>query len=116
MPTTAKGYPYPADTAVPDVPADIQALADEVNSRLPKRMKSGSVTVTITASTTGSVNVTGLGFEAAPTAVQLTPANNAYNLSATALAAGGFTINARHIDGTSTSTTFTAYWTAILDA
>lgn len=32
MPVTARAYPYPADAAVPDVPADIQALADRADA------------------------------------------------------------------------------------
>lgn len=34
MPTTAKGLPYPASTAAPNVPADLQALAQAVDAQL----------------------------------------------------------------------------------
>jgi len=34
VPTTAKGLPYPASTAPPNVPADIQALAQAVDAQL----------------------------------------------------------------------------------
>lgn len=36
MPTTAKGLPYPASTAPPNVPADLQALAEGVDAWIPR--------------------------------------------------------------------------------
>jgi hypothetical protein len=32
MPTTSRGYPYPADADDPDIPADLQALATALNT------------------------------------------------------------------------------------
>lgn len=32
MPETTRGYPYPAGTAIPDVPADMQALARAIDT------------------------------------------------------------------------------------
>lgn len=116
MPSTSKGYPYPAATDVPDVPADIQSLADAINAGLPRKVQVGSFTMSITASTTGTASPTfGSAFTGTPTIICQT-ANNAYTLSVASPSTTGFTCNARHIDGTSTTTSFTVYYIAIHNA
>jgi hypothetical protein len=44
MPTTSKGSPYPASTATPDVPSDLQDLADHLDTRVAKLTDLGVVT------------------------------------------------------------------------
>lgn len=57
MPTTGKGYPYPAATDTPDVPRDIQALAAFTDAKVPYAMAAGTVNVPVnnTAAATAAV-------------------------------------------------------------
>jgi hypothetical protein len=45
MPNTTNGWPYPADTATPDVPRDIKALADRLDAVAPMAMAAGVAAV-----------------------------------------------------------------------
>lgn len=81
---------------------------------LPLAFSSGTETISISGSTTGSATVTfpSSRFTVSPV-VTAVASNSAYNLSVTSLSSTGCTINARHIDGTSATVTFTVYWTGI---
>lgn len=81
---------------------------------LPLAFSSGTETISISGSATGSATVTFPSSRFTVSPVVTAVANNsAYNLSITSLSSTGCTINARHIDGTSTTTTITVYWTGI---
>lgn len=53
MPSTAKGYPYPASTDTPDVPRDVKALADKVEALVP-RIATGTAQVPANAAAASS--------------------------------------------------------------
>jgi hypothetical protein len=59
MPNTPNGWPYPADTATPDVPRDIKALADKLDAVAPTAQAAGLASVPANASgATSTVAVT----------------------------------------------------------
>jgi len=58
MATTTKGWPYPVSTDTPDVPRDVKAVADALDSRLPYAMSAQTVNVTLTAAASGTATVT----------------------------------------------------------
>jgi hypothetical protein len=57
MPNTAKGAPYPADTAIPDGPAAVQALAEHLDTRVPYARCSGVKPVVVSSGTVGTATV-----------------------------------------------------------
>jgi len=59
MPTTSRGLPYPSPTLPPNVPVDIQALAEALDAWLPKQA-AVTATQTLTANSTTMQNVTAL--------------------------------------------------------
>lgn len=85
------------------------------NTGLPYAMAAGSASVSISASTSGS-NTTIVfpsnRFSVAPL-VTLGSKSIAYNASAQSVVSGGMTVSARHIDGTSATTTVTVEWHAV---
>lgn len=58
MATTTKGWPYPVTTDTPDVPRDIKAVADTLDAKLPYAISAQTVTVSLTAASSGSATVT----------------------------------------------------------
>jgi hypothetical protein len=74
MPTTPGGLPYPASTDPPNVPADIQALAQAVETQR-ERVASGTVSWPSTA--TGATSAVAVSFPAGrftlPPAVTVSP-------------------------------------------
>ncbi len=76
MPSTALGFPYPSSSDDPDVPADIQALADALNTflNLPAAVSIAGVGSNTIISTTFAVLPT------SPISVSLTNPSSVYNL------------------------------------
>lgn len=120
MPTTTNGLPYPASTAAPNVPADIQALALALDpiAKTPK-VAAGIVSMTFAAevfrtaavtfpvgrfTTAPAVNVTGSG----------TNAFVGYLLSSATTT--GVTIGLVTRGGTAATTTVGAQWIAVQQA
>lgn len=79
---------------------------------LPTAIASGSVTLTTSSSTTASASVTWTTTGSAPVVIA-TADNAAFNISVSSVTATGCTINARHIDATTSSVSFTVYWVAV---
>lgn len=105
MPNTASGIPYPADTATPDVPRDIKAMADHLEDRLPYRDASGAVTVPVSNAASATLAVTfpvGL-FTAAPQVVVSTSGTSNWVAMTASPTASGFTATVRHVDNTVTA-------------
>ncbi len=76
MPNTALGFPYPSSSDDPDIPADIQALADALNAflTLPAGINVGGV---------GTNTITSLTFAALPSSPlsgTITNPSSVYNL------------------------------------
>lgn len=87
MPSTPKGYPYPADTSTPDVPRDIEALAQACEDTV--------AVVHVAAGTTdGTGNLTVTfppgKFTSAPTVI-VCPRANAMGSALVSVAAGSVT-------------------------
>lgn len=111
MPTTSiQGLPYPASTDTPDVPRDIGALADALDGGVVKRIWAGSVSVTATASSTGTAPVT------FPAGLFTTPPKVLVQTQATAVWVGivsssvtttGCTVGILHNTGASATATVT---------
>jgi hypothetical protein len=80
----------------------------------PYLMAAGSVTVTLTASPTGSATITlpASRFGFAPI-ITATPSNSAFACAITAVSTSSATVALRHIDGSSVSSNYTVYWTAV---
>jgi hypothetical protein len=55
MPTTVNGWPYPASTAPPNVPADIQTLCLAIEAKLDRREQTTAAPVFSTGFAIGSV-------------------------------------------------------------
>jgi hypothetical protein len=76
MPSTSIGFPYPSSSDDPDVPADIQALADALNTFL-------NLPADAVASGAGSNVISSLTFAAlpsSPVSVVMTNPSSVYNL------------------------------------
>lgn len=117
MPTTAKGLPYPASSDVPDVPTDILDLATAIDLRLPTAYNLQTVSVSISASTSGAVAVTFPGglFTGAPRVFCQPVATTNYVASVSAVSSAGCTVTLRHIDNTSaTAGPFSVYVLALV--
>lgn len=93
----------------------LSAVGSVTAPNLPARIQSGSTTVSVTASTTGSASVSfATAFAVAPKVVATTSQSGAaYAVSVTSITTSGFTINVRHIDATSTTTSFAVQWIAM---
>jgi len=79
---------------------------------LPLAIASGSVALTTSASTTASAAVTWTAMSGTPVVVA-TADNAAFNISISNNTSSGCTINARHIDGSTSSISFNVYWVAV---
>jgi hypothetical protein len=118
MPNTPGGFPYPDPTARPDVPADIEALARQVDARLGNlRILAGTVNVTATASSvTGAatVNFPADSFASTPRVVcQVTGSTLWTAVMGAAGSAGSFAVQAREITGATGNLTLNVNWVAI---
>lgn len=118
MSTTAKGTPYPASTDTPDVPRDIEALADNIDERVPRKRQVGEQAITISASNTGTAAVT---FPEAFDNVPMVILTKRYTAGAVtkchvsilgSVSATGFTAIAATGDGSSVSGTVYCAWVA----
>lgn len=79
---------------------------------LPTAIASGSATLTTSASTSASAAVSWTSTTTAPVVVA-TADNSNFNISVSSVTATGCTITGRHIDNTTSSTSFTVYWVAV---
>jgi hypothetical protein len=81
---------------------------------LPLAFSSGTGTFSPggTASGTATITFPASRFTVAPS-VSVTSDNSAFNMSVTSITTSGCTVTGRHVDGSSTSGTYTFYWTAI---
>jgi hypothetical protein len=117
MPTTANGWPYPATTAPPNVPADIQALAAAVEDRLPPRLQCGRSTVSVSAAISGTAvnQIFPVPFTVIPRVVAtVSGASSAMWAVATdAVSTTQMAVRVRHIDGTSTTASVLVDWIAM---
>ena len=105
MPSTTLGFPYPAASAAPDVPYDLQQLAAALNVKVPVHGKNVArrihwQTGTVTFDGTGSSTVThGAGFTPSLVLCIVTSAigsqviKSADQYNATTFRAAAFTIN-----------------------
>lgn len=108
MPTTTKGYPYPASTDPPNGPAQIQALAQFLDGLVPFRMYVGTVSVTLTnvAAANVTVNFPAGRFTQPPRVFLIVRSASVYfafvNAGATA---ASVSIGVRHHAGTASTAT-----------
>lgn len=118
MPTTATGFPYPTEQDTPDVPRDIKALSDYLETRVVRAVLSGNVPVPVNpAANNGTAAVTfPVGkFAATPVVVVSTSGTSFWCAFTSGIGVGGFTATVRHIDGTAAVATPTVAWTATLN-
>lgn len=118
MPDTANGLPYPASTATPDVPRDIEALATALDdTRIPGALAAGQVAVTIangSASGSAAVAFPGSRFGTTPRVIAtVANASAAWAVSVSGVSAAGCTINLRHIDANTAGATVNVQWVAL---
>lgn len=73
MPETSMGLPYPASTDAPDIPADIQALADATNTVL-------NLPDDVTATVATVLSITSTTYAALPTPLQAAITNPSSDL------------------------------------
>jgi hypothetical protein len=98
-----KGAPLPTGTDDPDVVGDLGAYATHMDTRVPAAYYTATVTVTVTAATSGTQAVAFPGglFAGSPR-VFLTPVGTtAYGVSGSAVTASGCNVTARHLDNAS---------------
>ena len=117
MPTTAKGTPYPATTDTPDVPRDIQALAVNLDTRVPTKTQRGTTVVALAAASSGSTAIVFASAFVGVPIVTLTKRSGstvAYPLipQVTALTNAGMTITLAHAAGTNVTISPTVDWIA----
>ncbi len=93
----------------------LDAVVSVTAPNLAGYMQHGSVSVSVTASTSGSASVTfPVAFAGTPhIVVTSTQSGAAYAVSVTSPSSSGFTVNVRHIDATSTTTSFAVHWIAM---
>ena len=114
MPNTASGIPYPAETATPDVPRDIKALADHLDARLPQAQATGALSVPVSNAVAGTAAVTfPVGrFTATPIVVVSTSGTTVWVAMSSGATASGFTATARNVDGTAATANPSVNWIA----
>lgn len=114
MPTTPSGIPYSLPTDAPDYPTASEALADHLETRMPRRRVAGIVAVPVSNANNATAVVTfpaGL-FTAAPTVVVSTSGTSFWCAFVPAYAAASMTVQVRHIDGTVATATPSVHYQA----
>lgn len=120
MGSTAKGFPYPDPTdAVANGDLAIKALAQYLEDKHPKASVSGTVTITVTAATTGNAAVVfPVGKFAAAPKVTLGVIGSSVFFAATTggPTTSGFTAQVRKYDGVNVTTSVVVHWQAELES
>lgn len=113
MPVTSRGFPYPADTATPDVPVDIKALADKLDLTVPYAEAAGA----LNHQTVNGWNSAAVTFPAGRFSVPPIPAISwaissgvgAPQMGVSALSAASMTVSVLHTG----AVTVAVYWRAV---
>jgi hypothetical protein len=105
MPDTPGGFPYPAPTDRPDVPRDVQALAEAVDGRLGSlRFRLFGINIAVNNSATGTqqtINYADLGLVSnARVFIQPVGTTGYIGVSPSTPGLVSAVINVRHVDNT----------------
>ena len=113
MPTTTRGYRYPASTQpLAETHTRINELAADVDTKV-GRIERGTATVAVSASSQGTLDVNfATAFTAAPTVVA-TSENPSYAAFARFRTVNDVEIGVRHLDGTSATVNVAVSWVAV---
>lgn len=117
--STSDGWPYIGGTQNASLIDDYALeLATKLDATVPFAIAAGAATMTITASNTGSVNVTFPAgrFTVAPIVTAISAGgtgSSQFYVAHTSLTASGMTLQAFQRDNTTATATFTIHWHAI---